>query len=364
MSTVTPAFVQCLATALDLTLRPDGTVRSGEKVVHRLPLSPDGKFRSEAYFDFIEWARQQQPDRVALVAACARALDLDNLNVLGLALKTSPTVRACLRRLERYFCLLTDTAVYRLEEGAQGATFRLEHRTLEHPALALRNECALAGVMHQVRLLVPDAPRFDSVSFRHPCEGDLASYEAFFQTSVEFEAEQDAITIASATLDSPTKLGDLAVSEFITGHLEREMDQTQGALLLKTEILRRLTASLSSGVPSAADLAQDLCMSERTLFRRLADEGTTLRDVVREAQIGLSRALLDRSDCSLAEVAFLSGFAEQSSFGRAFKRSVGKTPAQYRSAGANVRRADANTVLAGYAQTLAGSDNTGLSTLR
>lgn len=103
-------------------------------------------------------------------------------------------------------------------------------------------------------------------------------------------------------------------------------------------------------------------MSERTLFRRLAEEGTTLCDVLREAQIGLSRELLEHSDCSLAEIAILSGFAEQSTLGRAFKRSMGRTPAQYRSAGAAPRRADAKSVLAGYAQMLAGSANTGLST--
>jgi AraC-like DNA-binding protein len=71
-------------------------------------------------------------------------------------------------------------------------------------------------------------------------------------------------------------------------------------------------------------------MSERTLYRRLSDDGLTFRDVVREAQERLACELLTASDCSIAEIAFLTGFAEQSTFTRAFKRWAGQAPARYR----------------------------------
>ena len=50
------------------------------------------------------------------------------------------------------------------------------------------------------------------------------------------------------------------------------------------------------------------------------------------AQYGkrFAKQLLRASDCTLAEVAFLTGFADQSSFGRAFKRWSGQTPRSYR----------------------------------
>ena len=44
----------------------------------------------------------------------------------------------------------------------------------------------------------------------------------------------------------------------------------------------------------------------------------------------LAEGLLRDDDHSLAEIAFLTGFAEQSSFTRAFKRWLGATPASYR----------------------------------
>jgi AraC-like DNA-binding protein len=83
-------------------------------------------------------------------------------------------------------------------------------------------------------------------------------------------------------------------------------------------------------VPQAAEIARDMAMSERTLYRRLAEEGLTFRDVLTEAQSSLAQELLRDSDSSIAEIAFLTGFSEQSTFSRAFKRWVGLAPAQFR----------------------------------
>ncbi len=362
MSTVTPAFAHSMASAVGLKLMADGSVLSGDQVVHRLSQSLDGQLDANAYFDFIEWLRQRHPDRPTLVAACARAIEFDKLGVLGLALKTAPTLRASLQRLERYFRLLTDTAVYQLDESHDRAFFSLQQRTLGHPALTLRNECALAGVVHNAGLLVEGEARFDYATFRHDCVGNPGDYEAVFGMPVHFRAEKDGIAMATRTLDLPNRLGDRAVSDFMTGHLERELNQSDVATPLRVHLLRRISATLNTGAPSAAALARDLGMSERTLFRRLSDEGTTLREVMREAQIGLARELLHASNCSLTEVAFLAGFSDQSTFGRAFKRHEGQTPAQYRARRKLPLCADAETVLAGYAQTLAGPANTDLST--
>jgi len=94
--------------------------------------------------------------------------------------------------------------------------------------------------------------------------------------------------------------------------------------------MHHLTPTLSNGRPQAAVIARDMGLSERTLYRRLAEEGLTFRDVVGRAQLALAQEMLRTSDVSIAEVAFLTGFSEQSTFSRAFKRWVGQAPAQFR----------------------------------
>lgn len=358
MAITTSAFAHALVSAAGCELSLEGEVRRGNTVVHKVaPLTGCG-LDDKAYLDLIAWISANQPNRIEFIAAYADTLKLDDLGTLGLALKTAPTLRGALRQMERYFKVLTETAVYRLDETRQPARLVIEGRTPDHPALELRNECALAGVARNIRHMLRAVPEFASVSFSHPCRTDPEAYASYFGCPVVFDAPQNAIELPRPTLDLPNSLGDRALCDFVTAHLDDALSASQPHQSLSSVVFRRLSSSLSGGVPQAADLASNLGMSERTFFRRLADEGTTFRDVVQGAQESLARKLLSDSKCTVAEVAFMTGFAEQSAFGRAFKRWSGMTPAMFRdhSKAAPVMP---QAILAGGAQNLAGTADTG-----
>jgi AraC-like DNA-binding protein len=71
-------------------------------------------------------------------------------------------------------------------------------------------------------------------------------------------------------------------------------------------------------------------MSERTLQRRITEEGTTYRDLVMEARQELGRKLLADPSADINEVACLLGYQDTSSFYRAFREWEGVTPSQWR----------------------------------
>lgn len=313
-----------------MTLRDDGALVSGGVVVRRLPQPKDGRLAETDYFDLLDWIRLGHEDEFALLEAYARVIRADDIGVLGLAMKTAPTLRASLERVERYWRVVTDTAVYRLDESGVPASLIFEARTGHHPVLEFRNEGALAGLVRNMRLFVDGDLVLDHVSFRHECRSDPERYAAHFGCPVRFGAERNAIVLQAAMLDLLNRLGDAAVSDFLTAHLETEIGSLRDDPSLRAALLRRLTPALSNGMPQAADIARDMGMSERTLYRRLADEGLTFRDVLAEAQSSLAQELLRDSSSSIAEVAFLTGFSEQSTFSRAFKRWVGQAPAQFR----------------------------------
>ena len=68
----------------------------------------------------------------------------------------------------------------------------------------------------------------------------------------------------------------------------------------------------------------------RTLQRRLEDEGTGFRTVLDDHRNRLAHAYLGQRNLSVAEVAYLLGFASTPAFHRAFKRWAGQTPAEFR----------------------------------
>ena len=70
-------------------------------------------------------------------------------------------------------------------------------------------------------------------------------------------------------------------------------------------------------------------MSLRNLQRRLQEEGTTYREALNEARRETACSHLDEGHFSVTEIAFLLGFADTSSFSRAFRRWTGLSPRAY-----------------------------------
>ena len=83
-------------------------------------------------------------------------------------------------------------------------------------------------------------------------------------------------------------------------------------------------------MPTLSFIASELGIGSRTLQRRLSENGHSFQSVVDMARKDLAEKLLSETEYSLAEIAFLTGFSEQSGFTRAFKRWAGKTPRSYR----------------------------------
>jgi AraC-like DNA-binding protein len=74
-----------------------------------------------------------------------------------------------------------------------------------------------------------------------------------------------------------------------------------------------------------------MCLSERTLQRRLQEEATSFNELVDDTRRELADQYLRDSQLTLAQVAYLLGFADQSTFFRACKRWFGTSPGEYRS---------------------------------
>jgi AraC-like DNA-binding protein len=71
-------------------------------------------------------------------------------------------------------------------------------------------------------------------------------------------------------------------------------------------------------------------MSERTLQRRLTEEGTSFKQLLTEARREKAREYLADPSLDIKEVAFLLGYEDNNSFYRAFRLWEGDTPSNWR----------------------------------
>ncbi|GAA3641707.1 hypothetical protein GCM10022200_26870 [Microbacterium awajiense] len=284
---------------------------------------------ADAYYDLLE--RVTPPGDHSLPLRYASLLRADDLGALGLGLKTAPTVRDALVRLVRYILVLSDTLEYELQEGRHPALVmsRPSHRR----GAQLANECALAAVASVLWTTAGDDLPLTEVSFRHPGPTSSAEHETFFGCPVRFDAERNAIGFTPSALERPTQLGDEGLSAYFLAELDVLKRETRDPSV-RALVYVAVADALPDGVPRRTVIARRLGMSERTLHRRLADEGVTFQSVARAAQLDTAETLLAQTANSLGEIAFLAGFSDQSAFSRAFRAHAGCTPMAFRAAAA------------------------------
>jgi AraC-like DNA-binding protein len=82
----------------------------------------------------------------------------------------------------------------------------------------------------------------------------------------------------------------------------------------------------------AIKVAERLAMTERTMHRRLAEEGTSFSDIHESLCRDLAEKCLREEKLNLKKIAFLLGYSDQSAFSVAFKRWTGKSPMEFRAA--------------------------------
>lgn len=107
-----------------------------------------------------------------------------------------------------------------------------------------------------------------------------------------------------------------------------------GLAAADVELLSRLRAETEAALADEdfgpARLAAAVCLSERTLYRRLKElTGLTPAAFVREVRLLQARHLLEtRAVATVAEAAFAAGFANASHFGRVYAERFGRTPGE------------------------------------
>jgi AraC-like DNA-binding protein len=147
---------------------------------------------------------------------------------------------------------------------------------------------------------------------------------------VHFEQPINALEFARADLEDRLPSGNAELArgndEVLMRYLAR-LEQSR----VSSRVQQALLEALPDGAPSKTAIARGLGMSARNLQRHLADEGTSFKVLLTEARVSLARTYVEQRRLSVTEIAFVLGFADTSTFSRAFKRWTGQSPRGYAS---------------------------------
>ena len=157
-----------------------------------------------------------------------------------------------------------------------------------------------------------------------------AEHPAYFGCPIRYGAPCNALVLRSIDLDRPFPGHNSEFLDLLTPALAAALGELRAESTIGEQVKVVLKRTLASGRPDVAGVARDLGMSERTLQRRITDEGGTFRALLIEARQELGRRLLSDAAMGIDEVACLLGYQDTSSFYRGFREWEGMTPNHWR----------------------------------
>lgn len=258
----------------------------------------------------------------------ASALRPTDHGFLGHAMVCAPNLRTSLKLLERFARTRAIPLDYRLQELGDGARLILQPST---PVGRAYREYMEWGLMIALSTVDRDSaqwrPREIALDYPEPSYSPV--YADILRCPLRFGAAQCHVEFSDAVLDAATVHSNRELQQFCEQRCELILSQLQDDGDMSNRVKARLLNS-PLPFPDADAVARCLNISSRVLRRRLQEEGSSFRHIVREVREELARQYLAKQDLTVEEVATLLGYSEAPAFSRAFKGWVGFSPEQYR----------------------------------
>lgn len=253
--------------------------------------------------------------------------------VLGHAWLASETLKGALRRLCRYGQVLTTHgSILGLEQD--GGSFSLtETYPDDVPDRAkVAKDAGFVALLGLCDFVTESTVRPISVTLTIPPEFESAHYADLFQCPVNYGAEKEVWVFNKDELEKPLTGSIPEVAE-ATDRIAANYIQSLDLGTVATAVRTMLIQTLPSGRTDQDTVARRLHRSRSTLQRQLSAEGTSYREILESTRRALAERYLAGGDYSQVQIAFMTGFADQSNFARAFKRWTGVSPGEFQKTG-------------------------------
>ena len=264
----------------------------------------------------------------------AREFDLREIGLIYYVMASSQTLGEGLKRLARYSRVTNEALVFGYREG-NSLTISLSYSGVPRHSDRHQIEFCMFAVLRICRALTGQnlVPKHFSVA-HHRSEG-ISEMARFVGTKVEFGADADEFDLNVDARGLPLIHADSYLNELLLKSCEAALADRKGEMSqLRTRVENAISSLLPHRRVLVEDVARGLGMSERTLARKLADEGLNFTEILHQLRRDLAIRYLDDRKLHVSKIAWLLGFQEVSAFTHAFKRWTGKTPSKMRTAGA------------------------------
>ena len=275
------------------------------------------------------WDVAVQRSRNAMLGiARPRSSSVANFDVVGYAMMSCSNLLASLECLVRYLRVVSEAASLVLREEGEHYSIELTLFGGDSVVPRQRSEFSLLTLLSFLRWISGRcvSPLFVEFSYPAPLQPQL--YQAAFQSPVRFGAEANRLVLSVADLSVPLPTHNPALEKFhaqFAGQCLTRLDNHG----ISGKVRELIGQKLHGWEPRREEIARLLCLGDRTLRRRLEDEGTSFQKILDDTRRELAQQHFAQQRYSVGEVAYMLGFADQGTLFRASRRWFGVSPKQF-----------------------------------
>ena len=313
--------------ATELGLDPHAMLRRLD-IDPRILTQPDFRIPSEKVVELLERSAEASGcETFGLRMALSR--QLADYGPVSLLFAHQPTLRDALGAMMRYQRMLNEALLVHVDDGPDDLVTVREEIVTGAPAPARHAYELAVGTLFTV-FGGPVGPRLraQSVHFSHEAPADLSLHRQIFRQAPVFLSSFNGFITRRVDVDSPNPTASAALAQHAEVFI-RSLPYAEH-VSLTVEVQKAIHVLLPYNGASMTEVAGRLGLSERTLQRRLAEEGADYTSLLNEVRREYALRYLANLRIPVAEVAGLVGYGRETSFTRWFASQFGVTPSVWR----------------------------------
>ncbi len=269
------------------------------------------------------------PDRPAPELEVGACVTPRHVGVLGYLVLATDTLGEAMLAYQRYETLFYGTSLAQIEVMENEAEIRWPPSDNELGQQA--DGAAIAALVTFLHRQIDQPPPPSAISFLHEVGPERArAYDAFFGCPVTWNDSHVRVRFPLRYLSLPMPRRDPTLRRLLDRQAQAMLQALPQSSEADRQMQRVVLRMLSDGEPTLARAAEAMHMSPRTLQRRLARHGLSWQQWLDRSREQLAHQYLEDASLTLADIALLLGFSEQSAFNRAYRRWTGRSPGRDR----------------------------------
>lgn len=244
--------------------------------------------------------------------------------------KYSRDLRQVVENTIRFHRIIDPALTFCLRDTGNAASFEVDWTDPSYARYHRRTEFLMFAAIARMRALTQVKLYPLEMRFQHEIGHHTADFEAICGFPVSFGAERMEIILPLSALDTAIPTYDPSLRAHLLEYGDRLLAERRlPRQKTRAKVEGLITNTLPGRILQADEAAAHLALSPRTLARRLADEGTSYREIVEDLRCDLAQTFL-KNGMALSEISYALGYADQAAFSTAFKRWTGQAPSRFR----------------------------------